>query len=57
MLFIILGILFLTLIILIPLLEKYGRERSPEEIQKITRFFVPLMIIMLIAMSIRYFMG
>ncbi|MBT3531796.1 MAG: hypothetical protein HOF74_08490 [Gammaproteobacteria bacterium] len=56
-LIIILGILFASLFILIPLLEKYGKERSPEELQKITRFFLPLMIIMLIAMAVRYFIA
>ncbi len=53
-LIIILAILFATLLILIPLLEKYGRERSPEELQKISRLLTPLMIIMLIAIAVRF---
>ena len=56
-LLIILGILFATLVIVIPLLEKHGRERSPEELQKISRLMTPLMIILLIAMAVRYFIG
>lgn len=53
----ILGLLFATLFILIPLLEKHGRERSPEELQKISRWMTPLMIILLIAVAFRYFIG
>lgn len=56
-LFIILGTLFATLAIFLPLLEKHGKERSPEELQKISRYMMPLMIILLIAMAIRYFIS
>jgi Mn2+/Fe2+ NRAMP family transporter len=56
-LLIILGILFATLFILIPLLEKYGRERSPEELRKISRLMLPLMIILIIATAVRYFIS
>lgn len=56
-LIIILGVLFATLIIVIPLLEKHGRERSPEELQKISRYMTPLMIVLLIAMAVRYFIS
>jgi len=53
----IIATLFASLFIIFPLLEKYGKERSPEELQNITRWMTPLMIIMIIAMAIRYFMG
>lgn len=53
----ILAILFGTLFVLLPLLKKYGRERSPEELHNISRWMAPLMVIAIIAMSIRYFMG
>ena len=49
-------ILFATLFLLVPMLEKHGRERSPDELQKISRWMTPLMVIM-IAMAIRYFLG
>jgi|TARA_B110000208_G_scaffold81394_1_gene103827 hypothetical protein len=52
---IILAILFATLIIGIPLIEKYSKEKSSEELQKINRFMTPLMIIFLIAAAFRYF--
>ena len=56
-LLVILATLFASLFIIIPLLEKYSKERSPEELQNITRWMTPLMIIMIIAMAIRYFIG
>ncbi|MFK7865447.1 MAG: hypothetical protein AB8B95_14620 [Pseudohongiellaceae bacterium] len=52
---IILGLLFATLVIGIPLIEKYSTEKSDEELSKITRFMPALMIAMLIAMAVRYF--
>ena len=53
----ILAILFVSLFILVPLLEKYGKERSPQELHNITRWMIPLMIILIIAMAIRYLMS
>ena len=50
-------ILFATLFLLVPMLEKHGRERSPDELQKISRRMTPLMVIMIIALAIRYFIG
>lgn len=54
---IIIAVLFATLIIGIPLIEKYSTEKSDEELQKITRYMTPLMIILLIAAAIRYFVS
>lgn len=54
---IILAILFATLIIGIPLIEKYSKEKSSEELQKITRYMTPLMMILLIAAAFRYFIS
>lgn len=54
---IILVILFATLIIGIPLIEKYSTEKSEKELQKITRYMTPLMIIFLIAAAFRYFVS
>lgn len=53
----ILATLFAVLFILIPLLEKYGKESSPEELQSITRWGTPLMIMLIIAMAVRYLLG
>lgn len=52
---IILVVLFATLIIGIPLIEKYSTEKSDEELQKMSRYMTPLMIVFLIAAALRYF--
>lgn len=51
----ILAILFITLIVGIPLIEKYSTEKSDEELSKITRYMVPLMFILIIGSIVRYF--
>lgn len=53
----ILGTLFLVLIIGIPLIEKYSTPKSDEELSKMTRYMTPLMVVLVIAIAIRYFMG
>jgi len=53
----ILAILFLVLVVGIPLIEKYSREKSDEELAKMTRFMPALMVVLLLGMAIRYFMG
>lgn len=52
---IILAILFATLAIGIPLIEKYSTEKSEEELSRMTRYMTPLIFIMIIAMAVRYF--
>ena len=51
----ILAVLFLTLIIGLPLLEKYGTEKSPEVLNKLARYITPLMIILILASAARFF--
>lgn len=53
----ILAILFLVLVVGIPLIEKYSTEKSDEELGKITRYMPALMIVLVISITIRYFMG
>ena len=53
----ILAILFLVLAVGIPLIEKYSTEKSDEELAKITRYMPALMVVLIIAMAFRYFMG
>ncbi len=55
--FIILGVLFLALIILIPLLEKSNMRVSEETTAKISRWIWPLMGLVLIASMIKMFMS
>lgn len=52
----ILAILFLTLVIGIPLIEKYSSEKTDEELSRITRYMPALMLILIIGITVRYFM-
>lgn len=54
--FIILGILFLSLIIIIPLVEKSNLRVSDESTAKISRWIWPLMIVVLILGMFKAFM-
>lgn len=51
--FIILGVLFLTLVLVVPLIEKYGKRHSPEEMSKISRWIWPLVMLLLVAQLIK----
>jgi hypothetical protein len=51
--FIIIGVLFLALLIVVPLIEKYGKRHSPEELSKITKWIWPLVMIVLVAQLIK----
>lgn len=51
--FVILGLLFVALIVIVPLIEKYGKRHSPEEISKISRWIWPLVMIILVAQLIK----
>ena len=53
----ILAILFIVLAVGLPLIEKYTTEKSDEEQSKITRYMPALMVILIIGIAIRYFMG
>ena len=53
----ILAILFIVLAVGLPLIEKYTTEKSDEELSKITRYMPALMVILIIGIAIRYFMG
>lgn len=50
----ILGILFLSLIIIIPLLERFGPRPSEEQTQKISRWILPLIGLLLLIQLIAY---
>jgi cadmium resistance protein CadD (predicted permease) len=56
-LLLILVLLFAVLAILLPLLEKRGKEMSPEQMQRMSRWLIPLIAIALVLQAIRYFMG
>ncbi|MEX1032677.1 MAG: hypothetical protein WDZ30_04905 [Cellvibrionaceae bacterium] len=51
----ILALLFLSLFVIVTLLEKYGRAHSNEEINKLSRFIMPLIGVLLVLQAVRYF--
>ena len=53
----ILGVLFLTLLILVPLLEKYGRKGQPQDYRHLTRFIFPLMTVLILLQLFRYYLA
>lgn len=55
-LLIILGVLFVSLMVILPLVEKFGKPTTPEDAQKYHKIIGFLMMGMVIALSIRFFM-
>lgn len=53
----ILGVLFLALIVVIPLVERFGKKYSAEEVSKISRWVMPLMGLLLLIQGLRYLFG
>lgn len=53
---VIIAVLFAALFIVIPLVEKHGKRHSPEELAKLSRWFMPLIGIMLF-LSVLKMMG
>lgn len=53
-LLIILAVLFLSLIVIIPLVEKYAPKDQGRDYSKITRWIIPLMILVLVLQLLRH---
>lgn len=53
----ILTVLFVTLIVLVPLIEKFGPRLSQENIRKTSRLVLPLMAVLLIVQLLFYAFG
>ncbi len=51
----ILAILFASLFVIIPLIEKYGTEKSEEELAGMSKYMVPLMVVLILATAFRFF--
>jgi cadmium resistance protein CadD (predicted permease) len=51
----ILVILFVSLFVLVTLLEKFGKKTEEQDLSKLTRWVYPLMAIMLGAYLVKYF--
>ena len=53
----ILGVLFLGMIIIIPLVEKYAKPVSNEQMQNYHKIFGFLLGLLVLASALKYFMG
>lgn len=51
---IILGVLFLSLVIVVPLIERSKTRFSQDEVAKLSRWIWPLVMILLIVQLVRY---
>ncbi|MEH6356741.1 MAG: hypothetical protein V7760_12060 [Marinobacter sp.] len=54
-LLIILAVLFVTLIVILPLVEKYAPKGESRNYGKLTRFIFPLMAVLIVVQMIRHF--
>ena len=55
-LILIIVLLFAALTLVVTLLEKYGSEPSPEKLQRLSRWFMPLVGLAIILQGIKYMM-
>jgi hypothetical protein len=54
-LLIILAVLFVALVVILPLVEKYAPKGESRDYGNITRFIFPLMAVLILAQMIRHF--
>ena len=54
-LLVILAVLFVALIIVIPLAEKYAPKGEPRDYSKITRWIIPLMALAIVLQLVRHY--
>lgn len=53
----ILGILFLALIVIVPLLDRFGKRHSDEDVSKISRWILPLVMLLAVLQLVLYMVG
>lgn len=56
-LLIVLGVLFVSLFVIVPLVQKTAKPISAEQQQKYGKIFGILMIVLIVATSVKYCMG
>ena len=54
-LLLILGVLFVALILVVPLIERFGGKQSDQDISKLSRYILPLVALLLVLQAIRHF--
>jgi hypothetical protein len=53
----ILAVLFLSLIVVIPMVEKYTKKHGPIQTGNMHRYILPLMAVLLVLGVLRYYIG
>lgn len=53
----ILGVLFLALIILLPLMERFAKPMKDEEVSKFSRWVLPLVALLLVAQLVMHWLN
>jgi hypothetical protein len=56
-LFKILAILLLALVVVVPLLARFGKKHSDEEVNKISRWILPLVMLLAVMQLLLFWMG
>ena len=56
-LLVILAVLFIALIVVIPLIEKYAPKSEGQDFSKVTRWIIPLLMLLLVAQLLRHAFG
>ncbi|WP_148863826.1 hypothetical protein [Marinobacter fonticola] len=51
----ILGILFVTLIVLVPFLEKYASKTEPKDYSHLARYIFPLIALLIVLQILSYY--
>jgi len=53
--FVILGILFLALLVVVPLIERFGKRSSSAEAGNLSRYILPLLALLALLQTLKYF--
>ncbi len=54
-LIVIIAILFLTLVVVVPLWEKYAARHETADFSRLSRYIMPLMALLIVLQMIRYY--
>lgn len=53
----ILGLLLLALLVVVPLLARYGKQSSDQEVSRLSRWILPLVMLLAVLQLAMYWLG
>ena len=56
MLLTILLVLLVSLLIIVPLVERFGKRYSSAQLSQLSQWFFPLLLLLMVAQALRYFL-